>query len=154
MHVRGRALESAAILTDNDTVREAIDAFFDEEESGFRATALYAMGRSLRAGYLPTILNETTSDDAEIRYEAARAAGRLGDTAALPVLADLAKDDEDAEVRQAAINAMGEIGGTAASRYLRRLAEEAPESEIELIEAALEESTIISDPLLLDDDAP
>ncbi len=152
MHVRGRALESASILGDNATVTDAIDDFFDEEETGFRATALYAMGRSLQARYLPTILNETSSDDAEIRYEAARAAGFLGDTEALPVLAEMARD-EDAEVRQAAINAMGEIGGTAAARFLRRLAEEASDSEIELIEAALEDASIVRDPLLLDDDS-
>lgn len=151
MHVRGRALVSAAVLSEKATVLEAIDIFFDEEDTGFRATAIYAMGRSLQARFLPTILNETSSDDAEIRYEAARAAGFIGDTEALPVLSELARD-EDAEVRQAAINAMGEIGGTAATRYLRRLAEEASESEIELIEAALEDASIVSDPLLLEDD--
>jgi HEAT repeat protein len=152
MHVRSRALESTAILAGNATVLEAIETFFDEEDTGFRATALYAMGRSLQARFLPTILNETSSDDAEIRYEAARAAGFLGDTEALPVLAELARD-EDAEVRQAAISAMGEIGGTAAARYLRRLAEEASDTEIELIEAALEDASIVSDPLLLDEEA-
>jgi HEAT repeat protein len=153
MHVRARALEAAAILGGNDTILDAIDDFFDEDDTGFRATAIFAMGRSLQGRFLPTILNETTSDDAEIRYEAARAAGRLGDTEALPVLAELAKD-EDAEVRQAAINAMGEIGGTAAARYLRRMAEDAADTEVELIDAALDEATIVSDPLLLDDDAP
>jgi HEAT repeat protein len=151
MHVRARALESAAVLGGNDTVLDALDDFFEEEDTGFRATALYAMGRSLQARFLPTVLNETSSDDAEIRYEAARAAGFLGDTEALPVLAELARD-EDAEVRQAAINAMGEIGGTAAARYLRRLAEDASDTEIELIEAALEDASIVSDPLLLEDD--
>ena len=37
--------------------------FFDEEDTGFRATAIYAMGRSLQARFLPTILNETSSDE-------------------------------------------------------------------------------------------
>jgi HEAT repeat protein len=151
MHVRGRALESASVLAGNATVMGAIGDFFDEEDTGFRSTAIYAMGRSLQARFLPTILNETSSDDAEIRYEAARAAGFLGDTEALPVLAELARDD-DAEVRQAAINAMGEIGGTAANRYLRRLAEEASDTEIELIEAAMEDASIVRDPLLLDEE--
>lgn len=151
MHVRGRALESASVLGGNATVMGAIDDFFEEEDTGFRSTAIYAMGRSLQVRFLPTILNETSSDDAEIRYEAARAAGFLGESEALPVLAELARD-EDAEVRQAAINAMGEIGGTAANRYLRRLAEEASDTEIELIEAAMEDASIVRDPLLLDDE--
>jgi HEAT repeat protein len=109
------------------------------------------MGRTLQARYWSTILSEPSSDDAEVRDAAARAAGHLGYTEALPALAELAKD-EDAEVRQAAINAMGEIGGTAATRYLRRLAEDASDTEIELIEAALEDASIVSDPLLLEDD--
>ncbi len=151
LHVRARALESASVLSGVDTVTSAIERFYDEDEVGFRATAVFAMGRSMNQSFLPTVLNETASDDAEVRYEAARAAGRLGDTSALPALADLA-DDEDAEVRQASINALGEIGGKAAVRYLRRIGESAPESDLELIEDALAEASIVTDPLLLDDD--
>jgi HEAT repeat protein len=151
LHVRARALESTSVLGDNEAVSAAIERFYDEDDTGFRATAVFAMGRSLNPDFLPTILNETATDDAEVRYEAARAAGRLGDTSALPVLADLA-DDEDAEVRHAAINAIGEIGGKAAVRYLRRIAESAPEADFELVEAALEEATIVTDPLLLEDE--
>lgn len=152
LHVRARALESASIRSGQEVVRAAIERFYDEEETGYRATAIFAMGRSLDRAYLQTVINETSSDDAEVRYEAARAAGRLGDTEALPVLADLAGEDEDAEVRHAAINAMGEIGGAAAVRYLRRLAEEAPESDLELVEEAIGEASIVTDPLLLSDD--
>lgn len=151
LHVRARCLESAAVFSRDAAVHDAIERFYEEDDTGFRATALFAMGRSLNQRFLPTILNETASDDAEIRYEAARASGRLGDTSALPVLADLA-DDEDAEVRHAAINALGEIGGKAAVRYLQRLSEAAHEADRELIEDALEEATIVTDPLLLEDD--
>lgn len=151
LHVRARSLESAAVLSQREEVYTAIERFFEEDDTGFRSTALYAMGRSLNSRFLPDVLNETASDDAEVRFEAARAAGRLGDTSALPVLADLA-DDEDAEVRHASINALGEIGGKAAIRYLRRLGESAPEADLELIEEALEEASVVTDPLMLDDD--
>lgn len=151
LHVRARSLESAAVLSQNEDVHAAIERFFEEDDTGFRSTALYAMGRSLNRRFLPDILNETASDDAEVRFEAARAAGRLGDTSALPVLADLA-NDEDAEVRHASINALGEIGGKAATRYLRRIGESAPEADLELIEEALEEASVVTDPLMLDDD--
>lgn len=151
MHVRARALESASARSGSDTVKQYIERFYDEDEIGLRATAIFSMGRTYDADFLPTILNETATDDAEIRFEAARAAGRIGDTSALPVLADLA-DDEDTEVRHAAINAIGEIGGRAAVRYLARIAESAPEADQELIDDAMEEASIITDPLLLDDD--
>ncbi|HEV2128321.1 MAG TPA: HEAT repeat domain-containing protein, partial [Thermomicrobiales bacterium] len=149
-HVRARALESLSVISDDESMREAIDRFYTEDETGFRATAIFAMGCSADRSFLPMVLNETASDDPEIRFEAARAAGRLGDTEALPILADLA-DDEDAEVRHAAINALGEIGGTAAIRYLRRIAEDAPEADYELIEDAIEEATVVIDPLLVDE---
>lgn len=151
LHVRARALEAASVFVTSERVQAAIEFFFDEEDTGFRATALYAMGRSAKAEFLPRILNETASDDAELRFEAARAAGRIGDTSALPVLAELANDD-DAEVRHAAINALGEIGGKAAVRYLRRIAESAPEADEELVDAALEDASLVTDPLLLDND--
>ncbi len=151
LHVRARALESMAVLSGDDSVSTAIDRFYTEDDTGFRATAIFAMGRSMNRTFLPTLLNETASDDPEVRFEAARAAGRLGDTSALPVLAELVKD-EDTEVRHASINALGEIGGTAAMRYLRRAAEEAPEADLELIEEALSEAAVVVDPLLLDDD--
>ncbi|MGI8975180.1 MAG: HEAT repeat domain-containing protein [Thermomicrobiales bacterium] len=151
LHVRARALEAASVFARDERIHSAIDFFFDEDDTGFRATALYAMGRSMNSEFLPRILNETASDDAELRFESARAAGRLGDTTALPVLADLAGDD-DAEVRQAAINALGEVGGKAAIRLLRSIAESAPEADEELLEAALEEASAVVDPLLLDTD--
>lgn len=151
LHVRARALESMAVLRDDVTVSTAIDRFYAEDDTGFRATAIFAMGRSMNRVFLPTVLNETASDDPEVRFEAARAAGRLGDTEALPVLAELATD-EDTEVRHASINALGEIGGTAAMRYLRRAAEEAPEADLELIEDALSEAAVVVDPLFLDED--
>ncbi len=151
MHLRGKALESASVRSGRSEINAWIEHLYDEEESGYRATAIYAMGRTCNKRWLPRVLNETSSDDAEVRFEAARAAGRIGESDALPVLADLATD-EDAEVRHAAINAMGEIGGTAASRYLTRLAQSAPESDIELIEDAMVEATLMADPLLLDDD--
>lgn len=150
LHVRARALEAASVFSTNDRVRASIEFFFEEDDTGFRATSLYAMGRSMNREFLPRILNETASDDGEIRFEAARAAGRIGDTSALPVLADLATDD-DAEVRHAAINALGEIGGKAATRYLRRIAEGAVAADEELIDAALEDAALVVDPLLLDE---
>ena len=51
-------------------------------------------------------LAQVESEDPEIRFEAARAAGLLGSTDALPVLLQAARDD-DAEVRHVAIGALG-----------------------------------------------
>ncbi|HEV2127960.1 MAG TPA: HEAT repeat domain-containing protein, partial [Thermomicrobiales bacterium] len=46
MHVRARALESLSVISDDESMREAIDRFYTEDETGFRATAIFAMGCS------------------------------------------------------------------------------------------------------------
>jgi HEAT repeat protein len=147
--VRRRALEVAAVFVDDERVRPLIDAFFEADEPGFRASAVYAMGRTNEARWRARIADEFTSDDAELRFESARAAGELGDSQALPGLTELA-GDEDPEVRQAAIGAIGRIGGRAAMRTLQRLAEDAAESDADAIDEALLEAETSVDPLTLD----
>ncbi len=151
-HVRRRAIEAAASFGTDPRLPELIERMFDEDELGLRASAVYAMGRAMDSRWLASTINEFVSDDAEIRYEAARAAGMLADTDALPGLSELA-GDEDLEVRLAAIGSIGQIGGSAAVRILRRLVEDAPESDEEAIDDALIEASIASDPLSLDAEA-
>jgi HEAT repeat protein len=102
-----------------------------------KAAALYAMGRSLDPGWVDTIVYELESDDAELRYEAARAAGEVGDHRVVLGLIDL--------VRQAAIVSLGKIGGTAAVQALRRLAKVANPIDAEAIEEALDEVQLATD---------
>lgn len=150
-HVRRRAVESAAVFTADPRLAPLIEALYDEDELGLRATAIYAMGRTTSSRWLPTVINEFVNDDSEIRYEAARASGQLNDVEALPGLSELARDDDDPEVRLAAIGSIGTIGGSAALRILRRLSEAAPETDQEAIDDALTEAAIGVDPLLLDE---
>jgi len=148
-HVRRRAVEAASSFGSDPRLVGLIDKMFEEDELGLRATAVYAMGRSMDGRWLSTVTNEFVSDDTEIRYEAARACGLLADADSLPGLSDLARDD-DLEVRLAAITSIGQIGGPAAVRILSRLVEDAPETDEEAIDDALIEASIVSDPLSLD----
>lgn len=147
--VRRRALESLGVFGTDPRVRDLIRHFYESDDQGFRGSALFAMGRSLDKGWLRTLLDELESPEAELRFEAARACGSLGDEDAIPGLAGLA-DDADAEVRHAAISALGQIGGRAAVRVLRSLAETAEEADAEQIEAALDEAIGSVDPLRVD----
>jgi HEAT repeat protein len=149
-HVRRRALESAAAFGTDPRLIPLIEELYNEDELGLRATAIFAMGRTMAPRWLPMIINEFVSDDAEIRYEAARASGQLNDVEALPGLSELAKD-EDLEVRLAAIASIGAIGGSAALRILRRLAEDAPDTDEDAIDDALIEAAIVTDPLSIDE---
>lgn len=143
--VRRRALETVAALG-TGRIPQLIDAFYRDDAAGFRASALFAMGRTASRRWLHLIEDEFQSEDAELRYEAAKAAGEIADPQVLQGLAKLATDD-DSEVRQAAIAAVGQIGGPAATRILRQLAENADETDQEAIEDALEESESFVDPL-------
>ncbi len=137
--VRRRALEAVAAFASDPAVSGLIDVAYESDEPGMRASALYAMGRSLNARWLDLLADELTSDDGELRYEAARACGAIGDDRVLPALA-LLTDDPDAEVRHAAIAALGRIGGRAAVHLLERLLAEASEIDTELIEVAIDEA--------------
>jgi len=140
--LRRRALEAAAHFPNDARLDPAIEEFFAEEEIGARASAIFAMGQSYRTHWLPTVLGEFAHDDAEVRFEAARAAGALGDVAALQGLERLARDD-DAEVRQGAISAIAEIGGKPATRLLEKLQHSAEyDADIEALDEAMFEAQL------------
>ncbi len=145
-HLRRRAAESLAIFGPDVRINRLIQQMYDEDELGLRASAIYSAGRANQRQWLPVVLEELTNEDAEIRFEAARAAGAFGDVEALPPLSEMAKDDEDTDVRHAAIMAVGEIGGRGAIRILNRLAEMASEGDEEVIDLALIEASLDDSP--------
>ncbi|HEX5498787.1 MAG TPA: HEAT repeat domain-containing protein [Thermomicrobiales bacterium] len=147
--VRRRALESAGAFGADNQTRAAIDDFYDAGDQGFRASALFAMGKSCDPRWLGRLLAELESDEAELRFEAAHACGVIGDADAIPPLLRLA-DDEDAEVRHTAINAIGQIGGQAAVRALQALAANTDPADSEEIDDALAEANATVDPLGMD----
>jgi HEAT repeat protein len=142
--VRRRALESVAIFGGEDELNELISEAYDSDDSAMRASALYAMGRSLDRRWLGTVLGEFESDDAELRYEAARASGELGHVDAVSGLSELVQD-HDTEVRHAAIGALGKIGGPGAIRVLSAYAQDCPPADKELVDDALTEARMFED---------
>lgn len=144
--VRRRSLEALGPYGDDAPIASAIAEAYDSGDHGVQCSAVYAMGKSLDARWLPIILSELENADPELRFEAARAAGSLGAADALPMLLEAARDD-DAEVRHTAIGAIGQIGGRGAERALERLAEDAGEADLELIESVLDEVNAMLDPL-------
>ncbi len=137
--VRRKALESVAVFGSRPEIQKLIAEAHDADDAGFHAAALYAMGRTLDKRWLDILIDELRSEDAEMRYEAARATGAIGDVHAVPALA-AAAIDEDGEVREEAIMSLGRIGGPGAERALRRLAESASPKDQEAIEEALGEA--------------
>lgn len=146
--VRRRALESVAGFGTDPAIRSAIGDAYDDGDATLTAGAVRAMGRTAHAGYYGTILAELASDDAELRYEAAFAAGELGGERAVPELIELLEDD-DADVKLAAIGALGNIGGKRAVQALEAAAEsDDPVADEEIVSDAIAEAMLTVDPLL------
>lgn len=140
--LRRRALEAVSEFGTDPRLALEIEEMYEDDDTGLRSSAVFAMGRSLNPRWYSTILNEFANDDAEVRYEAARAIGHFSDTSSLPGLTELAKDDDD-EVRLAAIAAIGDVGGLAAQRVLQRLADQAgTDAEIDALDEAMTEAAL------------
>lgn len=143
--VRARALEAIGAF-DSAWVRQAIREAYESGVHRLKVGAIHAMGRSCQRRWLPLLLRALSSNEPEIRYEAALACGSLGEEAAVSHLARLIHD-EDEEVREAAIHALGEIGGREAKALLLELSRDRSASIREAALAALAEIDFVEDPL-------
>jgi len=112
INVRCRALEAAAPLSLPE-IESAIKEAYQNNQPQLKTSAIYAMGKNCNPSWLSVLLQELSSPDAEIRYEAAGACGELEDETAVPYLLRLTVD-RDSEVQTAAIEALGNIGGSEA----------------------------------------
>jgi HEAT repeat protein len=139
VEVRRRALEAIANCG-HAVVEPAINQAYQSAEHPMRVSALFAMGRSCDDDrWSKFVLRELQSSDAEMRFEAARAAGELELTDALPLLARLAEGN-DREIKEIAVWSIGEIGGKKAMKVLNRLADEAEAEDDDEMLAAIEDA--------------
>jgi hypothetical protein len=147
INVRRRALEALANCG-HPIVPEAIREAYDSPDQPMRVSAIYAMGRSYDDRWSDIILAEITSEDQELRYEAARAAGSLELLEAVPTLAKLTVED-DRELLEVAVWSLGEIGGREALRILNLLVEKAEEENdvalADAIDDAISNATLMND---------
>lgn len=145
--LRRRALESLAAWS-APRVTELIANAYRSSEPGFKASSLYAMGMNCDSRWLPALFAEMVSKDTKLRYEAAHAAGEIGEAAAVPHLLPML-NDQDIEVRTATVWALGQIGGKVAREALRRLARDADERVRDAIDKALSETSLGEDSMSL-----
>ncbi len=144
--IRRSCLVAVGALGFDPRVTDLIRLGLDDDDQMVVAGAVYAMGRTASESWTPELLDFLRSEDAELRFEASRAAGLLGDMDTVPELADLVYD-VDLEVRAAALAALGSIGGPAAIRVLREAGQDEEFEEEEIIDEALDEAHLTVDPL-------
>ena len=144
LEVRRRALGAAAPLS-LPRVRKAIMEAYQGHNSRLRISAIYAMGKSCDHSWLPMLLKELASADAEIRYEAVGACGELGEKKVVPSLIELI-NDPDTDVQLAVIQALGKIGGSEAKKCLEQCLNNPSEAIHQAAEQALQELEAREDP--------
>jgi HEAT repeat protein len=154
LEVRRRALEAIS-NSSHEIVPGAIQEAYEDPERLMQVSSIFAMGRSYDQRWRDIVLKEMNSQDDDIRYEAARAAGELQLQEAVMGLGAMATQD-DREIQEAAVWSLGEIGGREALRILSALAEDVGETDddhfLESIEDAMSNATLLGEMLDLDSD--
>ncbi|MCC6613500.1 MAG: HEAT repeat domain-containing protein [Anaerolineae bacterium] len=140
IEVRRRALESLG-NSSHIAVSDLIEEAYASMEQPLRVSALFAMGRTCDPKWEHTVMRELNSGDAELRYEAVRAAGEIGLDNAVPKLARMVYDN-DREIKEVSIWALGEIGGNEATNALERLTTDPDFLEDEDLQEALEDALL------------
>jgi len=137
IEVKRHALEAAASINLPQVERTIMEAY-QSHNSKLRVSSIYAMGKNCNLSWLPILVKELGSADAEIRYEAVGACGELGEEEAAPHLIELI-NDPDTEVQLAVIQALSRIGGTEAKNCLEKCLDDPNEIIQQAAEQALHE---------------
>jgi HEAT repeat protein len=140
--VRLQALESAGYLAGDQVVIDAIAEAWSSASHDDQVSALRAMGHQCDPRWLDIVLAQFHNDEPEIRFEAARAAGTVGNQSIVPQLVDLTSDD-DVEVQVAAIASLGQLGGESAIAALRALEQSESPAISDSAGAAVEEALLL-----------
>jgi HEAT repeat protein len=141
--VKRAALEGMG-AANHPRVDELIRDAYDDPDLDMQLSAIFAMGNSADAKWLPTVMEEMGSSYSEMRAEAALAAGSIGSSDAVAQLKELAEED-DPDVALVAVTALGQIASDEAREILTNLAEDPDYEELhEAIAEALEEIAILS----------
>jgi hypothetical protein len=148
--VRRRAVESIAFSSNPGITQIIENAYYDDNEK-MQVSALFAMGRNADSRWIPQVLAELDSPNAELRFEAARACGELEARESVDKLVALIEEEADLEIQELAIWALGRIGGPVAREVLEACLEHDNEAIVLAAEEALDEINLFDDALVLYD---
>ena len=151
MEVRRRSMEALAPFNTLE-INQHITLAYESLDPDYRASAIFSMGRTGEANWLPLLIQELENEDPIIRYETANACGELGEEDAVPHLILLLEDD-DSQVQLSSISALGKIGGPLAKKVLMACANDGDANLEEAARIELETIEILEDPLGFDETA-
>jgi HEAT repeat protein len=158
--VRRRALEALG-FSSRDEVPVLIESSFNRQDPDWKASALFAMGRSSDQRWAEQVLHMMVSEDDRIRLAAVQASGELELSLARPLLLQLLEEEFDDAIAGAAVWSLSQIGGEDVRLYLQNLLDNVVDDDDQaaFLEEALDnlaftEDMASFDLLALDTDAP
>ena len=158
--VRRHALEALGFSSRME-VPVLIESSFNRQDPEWKASAIFAMGRSNDKRWADHVLQMMVSDDRRIRLAAVQASGELGLALARPILLRLLEEEFDDAIAGAAIWSLSQIGGEDVRLYLQNLLDKVvdDDNQAAYLEEALDnlaftEDMAIFDLLSLDADEP
>lgn len=104
------AIEVLGKIGDDDACEMLHDYISDESNPPLQKTVLKTLGEIGSPESTQPVANRLVAEDYEVRSQAARALGRIGDTRAVGPLGDVLAEEERDEVRAAAAWALVQIG--------------------------------------------
>jgi len=130
--VKRRCMEALG-FSSREEIKDIIQAAFSRNETAWKASALFAMGRSANPYWKKNVLGSIRSVEPDVQLEAIRAAGELElEEARKPLLAMIPRFEEmDVDMLQAVIWSLSQIGGERVSETLEKLLEVAEDDEME-----------------------
>jgi HEAT repeat protein len=136
--LRRRALEALG-FSGRREVNTIIESAFHREDPEWKASALFAMGRSSDERWEDEVVSMLLSEDVLVRLAAVEAAGELRLASARPILLKMFDDEDDDAVISAIIWSLSQVGGEDVRIFLLNLIDLAEDDEVVThIEDALE----------------
>jgi HEAT repeat protein len=137
--IRRRALESLG-FSGRAEVPPLIRKAYESGDAGWLTSSLFAMGRSADQVWEPEVKRVLQHPNAEVQFEAVRAAGELSLSSTRRILLDMLEEEaQDSDIRAAVIWSLSQIGGDEVRDTLEEILENTEdEEEIEVLENALD----------------
>ena len=142
--IRCAALEAMG-YSSRDEVTALIKTAYDSSDPNWKASALLAMGHSANVDWQPQVMAMLMNKLPLLRTQAARAAGELEISEAVPYLIELL-DDPDDDTGKSSIWSLSQIGGGGVREYLESMQEETEDDrDFDFLESALENLSFTED---------
>ena len=148
--VRRHALEALG-FSSRIEVPVLIESSFNRQDPVWKASAIFAMGRSNDKRWADHVLHMMVSEDRRIRLAAVQASGELGLALARPILLRLLEEEFDDAIAGAAIWSLSQIGGEDVRIYLQNLLDNVEDDDqAAFLEEALDNLAFTEDMAIFD----